>query len=94
VIVEPTGPRSLLLGLGCLVLVLLGARLGWTAPLVIGSLAGSVLVLRLAAPYVADAVPRWVLIGAAGALLLAVGATWERRLDDARQLATYVRALR
>ena len=94
VIVEPTGPRSLLLGLGCLVLVLLGARLGWTAPLVIGSVAGSVLVLRLAAPYVADAVPRWVLIGAAGALLLAVGATWERRLDDARQLATYVRALR
>jgi hypothetical protein len=94
VIVEPTGPRSLLLGLGCLVLVLLGARLGWTAPLVIGSVAGSVLVLRLAAPYVGDAVPRWVLIGAAGALLLAVGATWERRLDDARQLATYVGALR
>jgi hypothetical protein len=94
VLVEPTGPRALLLGLGCLALVLLGARLGWTAPLVIGAAAGSLLVLRLAAPYVADAVPRWVLIGAAGALLLAVGATWERRLGEARQLATYVRALR
>jgi hypothetical protein len=94
VLVEPTGPRALLLGLGCLVLVLLGARLGWTAPLVVGAVAGSLLVLRLAAPYVADAVPRWVLIGAAGALLLAVGATWERRLGEARQVATYVRALR
>lgn len=94
VLVEPTGPRALLLGLGCLVLVLVGARLGWTAPLVIGATAGSVLVLRLAAPYVADAVPRWVLIGAAGALLLAVGATWERRIGEARRMATYVRALR
>jgi len=94
VLVEPTSPRALLLGLGCLVLVLLGARLGWTAPLVVGAVAGSLLVLRLAAPYVADAVPRWVLIGAAGALLLAVGATWERRVREARQMATYVRTLR
>ena len=51
-------------------------------------------MLRLAAPYVGDAVPRWVLIGGAGALLIAVGATWERRLAEARQLAGYVRALR
>lgn len=94
VLAEPTGPRALLLGLGCLFLVLVGARLGWTTPLVLGAAAGSLLVLRLAAPYVADAVPRWVLIGAAGALLLAVGATWERRVSEARQLATYVRTLR
>jgi len=94
VLVEPTGPRALWLGVGCLVLVLAGARLGWTAPLVLGASAGAVLVLRLGAPYVADAVPRWVLIGAAGALLLAVGATWERRVREARQMATYVRTLR
>jgi cell division protein FtsW (lipid II flippase) len=94
VLAEPTGPRALWLGLGCLALVLVGARLGWTAPLVLGAAVGSVLVLRLAAPYVADAVPRWMLIGAAGALLLAVGATWERRVSDARQVATYMRALR
>ena len=55
---------------------------------------GALLVLRLAAPYVADAVPRWVLIGTAGALLVALGATWERRLTEARQLVGYVRALR
>jgi len=51
-------------------------------------------VVRLAAPYVEDAVPRWVLIGAAGALLIAVGVTWEARLREARQLAGYVRGLR
>jgi hypothetical protein len=35
-----------------------------------------------------------VLIGAAGALLIGVGATWERRLLEARHLMIYVRALR
>jgi hypothetical protein len=55
---------------------------------------GALLVLRLAGPYVAAAVPRWVLIGMAGALLVALGATWERRLTEARQLVGYVRALR
>jgi cell division protein FtsW (lipid II flippase) len=90
---EP-GPRALLLGLACLVLVLAGARLGWTAPMTFGASVGALLVLRLAAPYIGDAVPRWVLIGAAGALLIAVGTTWERRLAEARQLRSYVRALR
>ena len=94
VLVEPTGPRALLLGLGCFALVLAGLRLRWTAPLALGATVGALLVLRLAAPYVGDAVPRWVLIGGAGALLIAVGATWERRLADARHLAGYVRALR
>jgi hypothetical protein len=91
---EPAGWRAALLGLGCLALVLAGARLGWTAPMTVGAAVGGLLVLRLAAPYIGEAVPRWVLIGAAGALLIAVGATWERRLTDARQLMGYVRALR
>ena len=47
-------------------LVLAGARLGWTAPVALGSVTGAVLVLWLAAPYVGEAVPRWVLIGGAG----------------------------
>jgi cell division protein FtsW (lipid II flippase) len=91
---DPTGPRALLLGLGCLVLVLAGARLGWTAPVLLGAVAGSVLVLRLAAPYVGDAVPRWVLLGAAGALLISVGATWERRMSEAQSVVRYLRTLR
>jgi hypothetical protein len=91
---DPTGLRALLLGLGCLVIVLAGAALRWTAPIALGATVGALLVIRLAAPYVADAVPRWVLLGTAGALLVALGATWERRLGEARQLVGYVRALR
>ena len=51
-------------------------------------------MLRLAGPYLGNTVPRWVLIGAAGALLIATGVTWERRLHEARQVRAYVRGLR
>ena len=91
---EPVGLRTLLLGLACLALVVGGVRLRWTAPIVVGGAVGALLVLRLAAPYIGDAVPRWVLLGGAGALLVAMGVTWERRLQEARHLMSYVRALR
>jgi hypothetical protein len=91
---DPTGPRVLLLGLACLALVLAGVRLRWTAPVVWGAVVGGLLVVRLAAPYIGESVPRWVLIGAAGALLIATGVTWERRLQEARRVRDYVRGLR
>jgi hypothetical protein len=91
---DPVQLRSLLLGAACLALVVAGARLGWTAPLVAGAAVGAALVLRLAAPYLGDTVPRWALIGGAGAALIAMGVTWERRLQEARQLTAYVRRLR
>lgn len=91
---EPYGVRVPLLGLACLALVIGGARLRWTAPLALGAAVGGLLVLRLAAPYVGDSVPHWALIGAAGALLIGVGITWEQRLQDARDVLTYVRRLR
>jgi hypothetical protein len=90
---DPLAPRTVLLGLGCLVLVVGGVRLHWSAPLVHGAVVGALLVVRLATP-VADAVPRWALIGAAGILLVALGITWEQRVRDARRLAGYVRGLR
>jgi hypothetical protein len=37
--------------------------------------------LRLLGPYAA-ALPRWLVLAAAGALLLGVGATYEQRLRD------------
>jgi hypothetical protein len=91
---EPYGVRVPLLGLACLTLVIAGARLRWTAPLAVGAVVGGLLVLRLAAPYVGDSVPHWALIGAAGALLIGVGVTWEQRMQDARDVLTYVRRLR
>jgi hypothetical protein len=90
---EPASARSLFLGVGCLALLVVGLAFGWAAPIVFASSVGALVVLRLAAPFVDAAVPRWVLIGAAGALLIAMGATWERRLKDARDLMGYVRAM-
>lgn len=94
VLADPTGLRSLLLGVACFGLVLGGVQLRWAAPVTLGAAAGALLVLRLAAPYVDDAVPRWVLIGSAGAILILTGVTWERRLREARQVVGYVRGLR
>jgi hypothetical protein len=91
---DPMTWRGLLLGLACLGLVMAGVRTRWSAPLVLGAAVGGVLVVRMAAPYIGEAVPRWVLIGAAGALLIATGVTWERRLQEARHMMGYVRALR
>lgn len=77
--------RPLLLAAVCVVVVLLGARERLQAPLAIG---GGVLALDAAlllAPYAAAA-PRWLVLGGAGALLLAVGATYEQRLRDLSRL--------
>jgi len=92
VLVEPVSARAVLLGAGCLALMLIGARLRWSAPLVVGSAVGAVVVLRELAPYAA-AVPQWVLIGIAGTLLTVVGITWEHRMRDLRYAAGYLRHL-
>ncbi|MEU5252200.1 SCO7613 C-terminal domain-containing membrane protein [Streptomyces longwoodensis] len=82
-------PRPLLLGSAALLITLLGARHRLRAPLVLG---GAVLVLTALhelAPYLvqfADALPRWVPPALAGLLLLALGATYERRLRDVRRV--------
>ncbi|MFD7325490.1 SCO7613 C-terminal domain-containing membrane protein [Streptomyces sp. NPDC059875] len=86
---DPDWVRPLLLGLAALVVTLLGARFRLQALLVLG---GSVLALdglHELAPYVVQAVgalPRWLPPALAGLLLLAVGATYEQRLRDARRL--------
>lgn len=90
---DPIALRSLLLGAATLGLVVAGLRLRWSAPVVHGAAVGAVLVVRLATP-LADAVPRWALIGAAGVALVAMGITWEQRVRDARRVAGYVRGLR
>ena len=91
---DPVTLRSLLLGVACLGLVVLGLRLQWTAPLLFGAAVGAAIVLRSAAPYVGDAVPRWATIGSAGVLLVVLGITWEQRVREARGLLGYVRQLR
>ena len=55
VLADPVTLRSLLLGLACLALVLVGVK-RWTAPVVFASTVGALLVLRHATP-MAEAVP-------------------------------------
>ncbi|MFI6014288.1 SCO7613 C-terminal domain-containing membrane protein [Streptomyces sp. NPDC051243] len=90
---DPHWTRPLLLGLAALAVTLLGARHHLQAPLLLG---GSVLALDALhelAPYIAqvtDALPRWVPPALAGLLLLAVGATYEQRLRDARKMRNFL----
>jgi len=92
VLVEPIGPRAVLLGAGCLLLIGVGVHRRWAAPLLHGAGAIAVLVLRQSTH--AQVLPQWALIGLTGVVLTFVGLTWERRLADVRRAADYVRGLR
>lgn len=77
--------RPLCLAGVALLVVLLGARERLQAPLAIGGGVLAADALLLLAPYAA-ALPRWLVLGAAGTLLVAVGATYEQRLRDLSRL--------
>lgn len=86
---DPHWLRPLLLGVAALAITLLGARLRLQALLVLGGTVLALDALHELAPYVVQvvgAMPRWVAPALAGVLLLAVGATYEKRLRDARRL--------
>jgi hypothetical protein len=93
VLADPLSLRAILLGLACLVLLIGGSAVRWTAPVLVGWGVGGLLVLRELGPYAAET-PQWVLIGAAGTVLIGVGVTWEARLRDLRQAASYLDRLR
>ncbi|WP_327237508.1 hypothetical protein OG349_29760 [Streptomyces sp. NBC_01317] len=94
---DPHWARPLLLGLGALAVTLAGARLRLQAPLVLGGAVLALVGLHELAPYVVQvvgALPRWLPPALAGLLLLAVGATYEHRLRDARRLRDGLSRLR
>ncbi|AJF64213.1 SCO7613 C-terminal domain-containing membrane protein [Streptomyces vietnamensis] len=81
--------RPLALGVAALAVTLLGARFRLQALLVLGGAVLALDGLHELAPYVVQvvgALPRWLPPALAGLLLLAVGATYEQRLRDARRL--------
>lgn len=88
---DPGWQRPLLAGAAALGVTLLGARLRLQAPLLLGGAALAVTGVHELGPYVAQLaglLPRWLPPALAGLLLLGVGATYERRLRDARRLRT------
>ncbi|MCX4524881.1 hypothetical protein OG982_04090 [Streptomyces sp. NBC_01551] len=89
--------RPLLLGVAALAVTLAGAHRRLQAPLLLGGGTLAAVALHELAPYVVqvvDALPRWLPPALAGLLLLAVGATYERRLRDARRLRSALGRLR
>ncbi|MFK0220461.1 SCO7613 C-terminal domain-containing membrane protein [Streptomyces vinaceus] len=94
---DPHWQRPLLLGLAALAVTLLGAHRRLQAPLLLGGATLAAVALHELAPYavqVADALPRWLPPALAGLLLLVVGATYEKRLRDARRLRAALGRLR
>ncbi|MFE0779127.1 SCO7613 C-terminal domain-containing membrane protein, partial [Streptomyces sp. NPDC058861] len=86
---DPEWVRPLVLGAAALVVTLLGARFRLQALLLLGGTVLALDGLHELAPYVVQvvgALPRWLPPALAGLLLLAVGATYEQRLRDARRL--------
>ncbi|MEW2410844.1 SCO7613 C-terminal domain-containing membrane protein [Streptomyces griseoviridis] len=86
---EPYATRPLLLGATALLVTLLGARHRLRAPLVFGGAVLVLVALHELGPYLAQlagVLPRWVPPALAGVLLLAVGATYERRIRDVRRV--------
>ncbi|WP_239158350.1 hypothetical protein [Streptomyces sp. SID13726] len=86
---DPHWTRPLLLGAAALLVTLAGARHHLQAPLVLGGTVLTLDALHELAPYivqVTDALPRWVPPALAGLLLLALGATYEKRLRDVRRI--------
>ncbi|MFI5804002.1 SCO7613 C-terminal domain-containing membrane protein [Streptomyces sp. NPDC051561] len=88
---DPHWLRPLLLGCAALAVTLLGAHRRLGAPLLLGGVTLCLVAVHELAPYVIQvvgALPRWLPPALAGLLLLAVGATYEKRLHDARRLRT------
>jgi hypothetical protein len=90
---EPTSLRALLLGLGAAIALALGTWRRWQVPFVAGALVLALLVLINVGPP-ALALPRWVIIASAGALLLGAGITWDDRVRDGRAVIRYVGSMR
>ena len=90
---EPTGLRALLLGVGAAIALAVGTWRRWQVPFVAGAFVLALLVLVNVGPP-ALALPRWVLIASAGALLLAAGITWDDRVRDGRAAIRYVGSMR
>ncbi|MET9834901.1 hypothetical protein ABZ078_37780 [Streptomyces sp. NPDC006385] len=94
---DPHWTRPLLLGLAALAVTLLGARHHLQAPLLLGGTVLALDALHELAPYlvqVTGALPRWVPPALAGLLLLALGATYEQRMRDARRVREALGKLR
>ncbi|MET0839465.1 MAG: hypothetical protein ABWY19_11825 [Marmoricola sp.] len=90
---EPVSLRGALVGAGGVAVLLVGLQQRLAAPFALGALTTALLAVRHLEPY-ADAVPRWISLGAVGVALLLVGVTWEARRRNLETAGRYLAALR
>ncbi|OYO22106.1 hypothetical protein CGZ93_09405 [Enemella dayhoffiae] len=90
---EPVSPRALLVGLALLACLVSGALTRRGTLLLVGAVGLTLLALTELWPLAAY-LPRWVLLAAAGILLVGMGVTWEARLRQLRRLGGFVGTLR
>jgi len=93
VVADPTALRLALVVAATTALTVAGTLLHRKAPFLLG--AGALLFVTVGrlAPY-APLLPRWLTLGTAGLLLLVVGATYERRRQQAREAVAWVAHMR
>jgi hypothetical protein len=86
---SPTALRLVLVVAGAAALVVVGTLLHRQAPFVLGAGALAFVVATRLGRY-APLLPTWVALATAGLLLLVLGATYERRLQQAREAVAWV----
>ncbi|WP_112241075.1 SCO7613 C-terminal domain-containing membrane protein [Kribbella monticola] len=74
-------------------IITIGTRFSLQAPFVTGAAVLTKIALWQLIE-VAPLIPRWITLATAGAILLTLGATYERRLQNAKQAAHWISALR
>ncbi len=90
---EPVSLRGALVAAAGVAVLAIGLQQRLAAPFAIGAVTTAVLAVRHLEPY-ADAVPRWISLGAVGLALLLVGITWESRRRNLETAGRYLAALR
>lgn len=93
VVAEPSALRLVLVVVAAGVLTVVGTLTHRQAPFVVGAVSLAFVVLGRLGPY-APLVPRWMTLAAVGLLLLALGATYERRRQQAREAVAWVAQMR
>jgi hypothetical protein len=90
---EPVSVRGALIAAAGILVLTAGIQQRLAAPFVLGAVTTGLLALRHLEPY-ADAVPRWISLGAVGLALLLVGITWEARRRNLETAGRYLADLR
>lgn len=86
---EPASLRAALWGVLALLTMAAGVLRTWQSPFLVGSAAFAIVILANIGPVVLG-LDRWILFGGVGLVLLALGVTWEKRVQDGKSLVARV----